>query len=56
MNENKTLQLMVPDGMKIKLDLECFKIREGRSLRINGKKIPMYSFYTIPSGKWVIIF
>jgi hypothetical protein len=56
MSENKTLQLMVPDGMKIKLDPESFKICEGKSLIINGKKIPIDSFYSIPSRKWEIVF
>ena len=56
MSENKTLQLMFPDGIKIKLDQESFKIHEGKSLKINGKKIPMDSFYMIPSRKWEIVF
>lgn len=54
MSENKTLQLMFPDGMKIKLHPESFKICEGKSLIINGKKIPFGSFYSIPLGKWEI--
>ena len=54
MSENKTLQLMVPDGIKIKLDQESFKIHEGKSLKINGKKIPNGPFYLIPLGKWKI--
>ena len=56
MSENKTLQLMFPDGMKIKLHPESFKICEGKSLIINGKKIPNGSFYLIPLGKWEIAF
>ena len=56
MSENKTLQLMFPDGMKIKLDTESLKICEGKSLIINGKKIPFGSFYSIPLGKWEIAF
>ena len=31
MSENKILQLMFPDGMKIKLDPESFKICKGKS-------------------------
>ena len=56
LRENKTLQLVIPDGMKFKLDLESFKIGQVEHLKINGKKIPMDSFYTIPSGKWEIVF
>jgi hypothetical protein len=56
MSDNKTLQLMVPDGMKIKVDPESFKICEGKSLIIDGKKIPIGSFYWIPLGKWEIAF
>jgi hypothetical protein len=47
---------MFPDGMKIKLDQESFKICEGKSLIINGKKIPFGSFNSIPLGKWEIAF
>ena len=47
---------MFPDGMKIKLDPESFKICEGKLLIINGKKIPIGSFYSIPLGKWEIAF
>jgi hypothetical protein len=47
---------MVPDGMKIKVDPESFKICEGKSLIIDGKKIPIGSFYWIPLGKWEIAF
>ncbi|MEC8635897.1 MAG: alpha-L-rhamnosidase N-terminal domain-containing protein [Bacteroidota bacterium] len=56
LRENKTLQLVIPDGMKFKLDLESFKIGQVEPLKINGKKIPTDSFYTIPSGKWEIVF
>ncbi len=48
MSENKTLQLMFPDGMKIKLHPESFKICEGKSLIINGKKIPFGYFIRFP--------
>ena len=54
--KNKSLQLDIPKGMVIKLDLESFKIPQGRSIRINGKKTPMASFYKIPSGKWEVVF
>lgn len=56
LSKNKSLQLDIPKGMEIKLDVESFKIPQGKSLRINGKKIPMASFYSIPSGKWEVIF
>lgn len=56
LSKNKSLQLDIPKGMEIKLDVESFKIPQGKSLRINGKKIPMAYFYTIPSGKWEVIF
>lgn len=56
LSKNKSLQLDIPKGMEIKLDVESFKIPQGKSLRISGKKIPMASFYTIPSGKWEVIF
>ena len=56
LSKNKSLQLDIPKGMEIKLDIESFKIPQGRSIRINGKKIPMASFYKIPSGKWEVVF
>jgi hypothetical protein len=56
LSKNKSLQLVIPKGMEIKLDVESFKMPQGKSLRINDKKIPETSSYTIPSGKWEVVF
>jgi hypothetical protein len=56
LDKNKSLQLVVPKGMEIKLDIESFKMSQGKSLKINGKKIRMAPFYKIPSGKWEVVF
>ena len=56
MNKNKTLQLDIPKGMEVKLDVESLKIPHGKSLRINGVEISMVSYYTISSGKWEVVF
>jgi hypothetical protein len=56
LSKNKILQLVIPKGMEIKLDVESFKMPQGKSLRINDKKIPETSSYTIPSGKWEVVF
>ena len=56
LDKNKSLQLVVPKGMEIKLDIESFKIPQGKSLKINRKKIRMAPFYKIPSVKWEVVF
>lgn len=56
LDKNKSLQLVIPKGMEIKLDIESFKMPQGKSLKINGKKIRMAPFYKIPSGKWEVVF
>ena len=56
LSKNKSLQLDIPKGMEIRLDIESFKIPQGSSIRINGKKTPMASFYKITSGKWEVVF
>ena len=56
LNKNKTLQLDIPKGMEVKLDVESLKIPHGKSLRINGVEIPMVSSYNISSGKWEVVF
>jgi hypothetical protein len=59
-SKEKILQLKIPMGMKAKLDLESFKIPLGKTIKINGKKIPQEatkkSFYLLSSGKWELIF
>ena len=56
----KLLQLEVPEGMVVRLDLNSLEIPAGKSLQINGKKIPeeatRKSFYSLSSGKWELIF
>ena len=56
----KLLQLEVPEGMVVRLDLNSLEIPAGKSLQINGKKIPQEatkkSFYSLSSGKWELIF
>ncbi|MEK9516832.1 MAG: alpha-L-rhamnosidase N-terminal domain-containing protein [Flavobacteriaceae bacterium] len=59
-SKEKILQLEIPMGMKAKLDLASFKIPLGKTIKINGKKIPQQatkkSFYSLSSGKWELIF
>ena len=59
-SKKKILQLEVPMGMKVKLDLASFKFPFGKTIKINGKKIPQEatkkSFYLLSSGKWELIF
>ena len=56
----KLLQLKVPEGMVVRLDLKSLEITAGKSLQINGKKIPeeatRKSFYSLSSGKWELVF
>ena len=56
----KRLQLEVPDGMVVRLDLKSLEIPAGKSLQINGKKTPekatRKSFYSLSSGKWELVF
>ena len=56
LNKNKTLQLDIPKGMEVKLNVKSLKIPHGKSLRINGVKISMVPYYTISSGKWEVVF
>jgi alpha-L-rhamnosidase len=59
-SKERMLQLEIPMGMKAKLDLDSFKIPFGKTIQINGKKIPaktiQKSFYSLSSGKWELIF
>lgn len=58
--QEKMLQLKVPEGMEIKLDLNSFDDAAKNSIKINGKKILLEekqkSNYQLPSGKWELIF
>ena len=58
--QGKMLQLKVPVGMAIKLDLNSFGDAVKNSIKINGKKILLEeeqkSNYQLPSGKWELIF
>ncbi|MEC8636276.1 MAG: alpha-L-rhamnosidase C-terminal domain-containing protein, partial [Bacteroidota bacterium] len=59
-SKGKILQLEIPMGMKAKLDLTSFKIPLGKTIKINGKKLPQEatkkSFYSLSSGKWELVF
>ena len=59
-SKEKILQLEIPMGMKAKLDLASFKIPLGKTININGKKIPQEvikkSFYSLSPGKWKLVF
>jgi len=58
--QKRILQLVIPQGMEIKLRMSSFDIPKGKPLQINGKPVLLKgnqkSFYPLPSGKWEGVF
>jgi hypothetical protein len=59
-NRKRRLNLEVPAGMEIKLDLNDVDTANRKSIEINGKKILLKENqkfqYQLPSGKWELAF
>jgi hypothetical protein len=52
----RVLQLIIPEGMKVKLEQDSFDLPKEESILVNGTKTPFQSINPLGSGSWELLF